>query len=104
MTLSWLGWAIALTIGFPLLTILSGFIGAKLRRKSSPYRSVLHHAQNLLLPMTVLFLFSTYVLDTGQENLTPRILLTITLLSALYVLLAVHCMCLFLVFATFSSS
>ena len=88
MTLSWLGWALVLGIGFPVLTIASGLIGARLRRRGSPYHPVLRHAQNLLLPMAVLFLFAVTVLEAEAGSLAPRVLLTITLLSALYVLLA----------------
>ena len=88
MSLGWLGWAAALGIGFPALMIVSGLLATKLRRSGSPYQSVVKNVQNLLLPMAVLYLLSIYVLDGTRADLGPRILLTITLLSALHVVLA----------------
>ena len=85
---STIAWAIAIAVGFPLVVIVLGVWRTVLRRRSSPLASVVRQVQNLLVPAIVIFLFLVYVAGAAPQATPARLLLTIALLSGLYVLLA----------------
>ena len=81
-------WSIAIAVGFPLVIILLGIWRTALRQRNSPLASVARQVQNLLVPTIVIFLFLVYVAGAAPDATPSRLLLTIALLSGLYVLLA----------------
>ena len=81
-------WAVVLALGFPLAVIALGLLRNVLRRRGSPLAGVVRHVQNLLVPTAVLFLFVVHVVGDEADGTTARTLLTVALLSGLYVLLA----------------
>ena len=81
-------WAVAVALGFPLAIVLLGMWQGALRRRGSALFPVVRQVQNLLVPATVLFLFLVYVAGVDVAGTPARLLLTIALLSALYVGLA----------------
>ena len=87
-TVDLVAWAIVLALGFPLAIIALGTLRTALRGRGSPLAGVVGHVQNLLVPMTVLFLFVVFVMGDDPDSTPARTLLTVALLSGLYVVLA----------------
>ncbi len=86
---SWFVWALAIVAGFPLAAaVLGQLLGVAERRKLSVVNS-LWYALNILLPVTAFYLIFRYVADTSAENTGTRTLLTIALVLAIYLIVAV---------------
>ncbi len=63
-----LGWAIALIILFPLLTIVLGEIIHRLKQRGKPIAATLRLVRNLIVPVLVFLLFMQQVLGLGSDD------------------------------------
>jgi small-conductance mechanosensitive channel len=63
-----LGWAIALVILFPLLTIVLGESIHRLRQRGKPIASTLRLVRNLIVPVLVFLLFMQHVLAIASDG------------------------------------
>jgi small-conductance mechanosensitive channel len=63
-----LGWAIALVILFPLLTIILGESIHRLRQRGKPIASTLRLVRNLIVPVLVFLLFMQHVLAIASDG------------------------------------
>jgi small-conductance mechanosensitive channel len=89
-----LAWALALVIGFPVITVALGEIIMRLRRGGRPVASPLALVRNLVLPTLALLIFLLKVLGQNQASSSVRLVETLfwlfvinAVLSALNVLL-----------------
>jgi small-conductance mechanosensitive channel len=63
-----LGWAIALVIGFPLLTIILGETIHRLKQRGKPLAATLRLVRNLIVPVLVFLLFMQHVLALDADG------------------------------------
>lgn len=61
-------WAIALIVGFPLLTIVLGESFYYLKRRGKPLASTLRLIRNLIVPVLVLLLFMQHILRLSPDG------------------------------------
>jgi small-conductance mechanosensitive channel len=63
-----LSWAIALVIGFPLLTIVLGEVIHRLKQRGKPLAATLRLVRNLVVPVLVFMLFMQHVLALDADG------------------------------------
>lgn len=73
----WLGWAIALAIGVPILLILLTEIIAGLARRSHPAAKPLRLLRNWVIPFAALFALLAFAARSEAEQVWPRVVATI---------------------------
>ncbi len=84
----WFQWAIALTFGFPTLTIILGQLNDELNRRQHPLVHTVGLLRNLLLPLAVLYLLLAKVVQLRSDSTLLKILLTLVLIGAVYWMLS----------------
>jgi ABC-type amino acid transport system permease subunit len=62
-----LGWAIALILGFPILTIVLGESIHRLKQQGKPIAATLRLVRNLIVPVLVFLLFMQNVLGLASD-------------------------------------
>ncbi len=85
---SWFYWAIMLAVGFPLLAIFLGQVCDELNRQHHPLLFTVRWLRNLLLPLTVFYLLLAKVVRLADGRLILKIMLTLILITAVYLLLS----------------
>ena len=73
----WYRWAIALILGFPLLTLILNEAIIQLRRQERPIVETLRIIRNLLIPTLAILLLLTKVLEIEDTNNLIRLLTTL---------------------------
>jgi small-conductance mechanosensitive channel len=86
---SWFVWALAIVIGFPLLSAVLGQVLAIVEKRQFSFATSLWYALNILLPVTAFFLIFRYVGGASPENVGNRTLLTVALVLVIYVAVAI---------------
>jgi small-conductance mechanosensitive channel len=86
---AWFIWAIALGVGFPLLTIVLEEVIQQLKRRNNPLASTLQLVKNLVLPTFILLIFARDVFKLDQQGSLSKILSTLFWISTINIVLSV---------------
>ncbi|MDN3495827.1 mechanosensitive ion channel family protein [Planococcus sp. APC 4015] len=74
---AWIGWAIGLAIGVPVvLVVLTEIIGT-LSRRNSPVAGPLRLLRNWVVPVGALFALLAFAFQSDQQNVWPRVVATV---------------------------
>ena len=84
----WLGWAVALAVGFPLALVVLNELILRLERAGRPIASTLRTLRNLVFPTLALMLFLRFVAQRPADDTLVRLAQTALLILLLYVSLS----------------
>jgi small-conductance mechanosensitive channel len=84
----WLGWALALAVGFPLVLVVLNELILRLERAGRPIASTLRSLRNLVLPTLALMLFLRFVVQRPANDTPVRLVQTALFILLLYVALS----------------
>ena len=80
----WLPWAVGLTVGFPLLTVLLAEIGERLGGRHAAAGPLVAGLRRVVLPLLAAHLFLTRLLGFAGDHLAVRVTYTALLVGVLY--------------------
>lgn len=88
-TTDWFIWGISLILGFQLLVVLLGEAIYRADRRTLPVARVFRVLRNLVLPLGVLFVFLTQLLEIERESVSVRLVETALWVGVVYAVLLV---------------
>ena len=85
----WFVWGISLILGFQLLVVLLGEAIYRADRRTLPVVLIFRVLRNIVLPLAVLFIFLTRLLEIERESVSVRLVETALWVSLVYAVLLV---------------
>ena len=87
LTSDWFVWGISLIVGFQLLVVLLGEAIYRADRRTLPVVRIFRVLRNLVLPLGVLFILLTQLLEIERESVSVRLVETALWVGLLYAVL-----------------
>ena len=85
----WFVWGVGLILGFQLLVILLGEAIYRAERRQLPIGGIFRALRNFVLPLAVLFVFLTRLLEMQPDSVLVRLVATVLWISAVYAVMRV---------------
>jgi small-conductance mechanosensitive channel len=85
----WFVWGIGLILGFQLLVVLLGEAIYRADRRTLPIGGIFRALRNIVLPLAVLFVFLTRLLEIDRDSVPVRLVETALWVSVVYAVLLV---------------
>ena len=85
----WFVWGVGLILGFQLLVVLLGEAIYRADRRTLPIGGIFRALRNIVLPLAVLFVFLTRLLEIERESVPVRLVETALWVSVVYAVLLV---------------
>ncbi len=89
LTADWFVWGIGLILGFQLLVVLLGEAIYRADRRTLPIGGIFRALRNIVLPLAVLFVFMTRLLEVERDSVWVRLVETALWTSVVYAVLLV---------------
>ena len=89
LTSDWFVWGIGLILVFQLLVILLGEAIYRADRRTLPIGGIFRALRNIVLPLAVLFVFLTRLLEIERESVMVRLVETALWTSVVYAVLLI---------------
>jgi len=85
----WFVWGVGLILGFQLLVVLLGEAIYRADRRTLPIGGIFRALRNVVLPLVVLFVFLTRLLEIERESVPVRLVETALWVSVVYAVLLI---------------